>query len=260
MPSKGASLLPQDFSAGGSVPDGDYLMKEVKTDLFTYGQGGVTVPALAVTFVDGDGTEYEQHYSAGKTEFLQPSDDGKRFVHPSGGDAKITKNSNCGLFLSSLITGGFPTAGLSDDVSVFGGHRVKIVSKAQPKRGMENEKEKAIPLVEKYLGESKGKSAHGAAKAHATTPTPTTAANTASSTNGSLDDKAQASIKSILATAPDKTLTVGKLSTQVMLSLSKAKDPDYSEVKKLAGNPEWLMAHAEAGGWVSDGETVVLSE
>lgn len=265
MTAKGASLLPQDFAVGGGVPDGEYTMKEVSTSLFDYGGKSDTVPALKVVFVDADKTEYEQHYSAGKIQFLTPSDDGKHFVHPTGGDAKISKTSNCAQFIDSLIKAGFPTAGLSNDVSVFGGHRVQVTTIAQPKRpGLADDpgaKEKTITIVTKYLGEAKG--AHGVVKPRATTQTPSTAASTASSkTNGAaatdLNGKAVDTVKAILTDAPDRTLSLVKLGSTVMLRLSKAKDPDMASIKKMI-NPEWLEANSDAGGWATDGESVVLA-
>lgn len=265
MPSKGASLLPQDFAVGGAVPDGDYLMKSVSTDLFDYGgksQGGSS-PALCVLFVDDDGAEYTQHYSAGKTEFLIPSDDSKRFVHPGGGEAKISKSSNCAMFIGSLLTSGFPQAGLSDDVSAFAGHRVKIENREQPKRpGIKDEKEgKTIPLAVKYLGEAKG-GARSVGGRPATHQTQSTAASPASSTtshgsNGAdLQAKAIAMVQAILSEAPEHTTTAVKLASTAMLRLSKVKDPDTMAIKKLITS-DWLMEHAVAGNWVSDGESVV---
>lgn len=259
---KGASLLPQDFAAGGAIPDGDYMIASARAAIFNYGGNGPETPAIHVTFADADGESREQHYSAGKMEFLKPSEDGLRLVHPEGGDARIGKQSNAAAFLVSLIDGGFPVERLGDDLSAIDGTRVTIVNKAQPKRaGLTDQKEgKTIPLVAKVLslpGEGKGGVKGAAAKP--ATRTPATAASTAASNGGgNLDESAISAIQEILAEAPDNTLTRLKLGTNVMLKLSKAKDPNMSGIKKLASDAVWLAANAEAGGWTTDGDTVKL--
>lgn len=257
MAPKGASLLPQDFAAGGALPDGEYIIAGAAAATFNYGGKGPDTPAIHITYVNADGEPVEQYYSAGKMDFLSPSDDGKRFVNPSGEEARIQKNSNAAAFLGSIIKGGFPVEKLTDDVSVFAGSRVLIRNEAQPKRpGIKDEKEgKTIPLVERYLGEAKGGSAKGATAGHATA-TPQTAASSAS-TNGQLDEAAVTAVQEALAEA-NGSLTRLKLGTAIMLKLSKQKDPNMAAIKKLATDAAWLAAQAEAGGWTSDGNTVAL--
>jgi hypothetical protein len=132
---------------------------------------------------------------------------------------------------------------------------------AQQKReGLKDQKEgKTIPLVAKIIslpGEGKGALA---AKGKPATATPKTAASTASSNgNADLDEAAISAIQEILAEAPENSLTKMKLGTNVMLKLSKAKDPNLGAIKKLATDPAWLAAQADAGGWSFDGETVKL--
>lgn len=259
---RGASLLPEDFSVGGAMPDGEYMIAAAKAATFDYNGTQAPSPALHITFADADGEAREQYYSAGKLDFLAPDVDGRKFVNPAGGDAKIAKQSNAAAFLLSIINGGFPREKISDDVSVFSGTKVLIENKAQPKRaGLADQKEgKTIPLVAKVIslpGEAKG-SAKGAAKSPATKTQATAASTAASNGSGDLDEAAISAIQEILAEAPDNTLTRLKLGTNVMLKLSKAKDPNMAQIKKLASDATWLAANAEAGGWTSDGETVKL--
>lgn len=259
---RGASLNPKDFAVGGALPDGEYTIAAAGAAIFNYGGNGPETPAIHITLADENGEAREQYYSAGKLETLTPSSDGKRLVHPSGGDAKISNSSNAAAFLLSLMNAGFPPEKLGDDISNITGTRVLIENKAQPKRaGLADQKEgKTIPLVAKVLslpGEAKG-AAKGAAKAPATR-TQATAASTASSNgSGDLDETAMTTIQEILAEAPDNKLTRLKLGTNVMLKLSKEKHPQMGVIKKLATDPAWLAAQAEVGGWTSDGETVAL--
>ena len=247
---KAASLLPQDFAAGGTIPDGEYTIKDCSTTSdFNYGGKGPDTPAIRVLYTDGTGAEFEQHYSAGKPEFLKASADGKRFEHPSGEDAHINKSSNAASWIASIVSAGFPIAKLGDgDVTAFTGTKVQLQNQAQPKRaGIKDSVEgKTIPLVVKVValpGEKKG-----ATKAAA-------AAKTADDT--ALDAEAVTAVQVALAEAGG-TLTRVKLGTNVMLKLAKEKNPNMATIKRLASDANWLAAHSEEGGWATDGESVTL--
>lgn len=251
---KTASLLPQDFAAGGALPDGEYTIKECGTvSDFNYGGKGPDTPAMRLLYTDGAGAEFEQHYSAGKPEFLKASADGKRFEHPSGEDAHINKSSNAAAWLASMLNAGFPAAKLSDgDVTAFVGTKVQLQNQAQPKRpGIKDSVEgKTIPLVVKVV------SLPGEKKASAKTATKAAPAAVAAE-DGALDAEAITAVQVALAEAGG-TLTRVKLGTNVMLTLAKAKNPNMAAIKRLASDANWLTACAEEGGWGTDGETVTL--
>src|SRR5229473_5849572 len=114
---KAASLNPADFTSGGAVADGEYTIEAICTDIFNYGGAAPDTPCIAVTYKGGDGALVDQHYSAGKHESLQPSDDGKRFVHPAGEEAHINKSSNAASWLGSILNAGFPVSKMTDDVT-----------------------------------------------------------------------------------------------------------------------------------------------
>lgn len=263
---KGASLLPADFTSGGAVADGEYSIEAAITQMFNYGGAAPDTPTLCITYKGTDGALIDQNYSAGKSDSLIPSEDGKRFVHPSGEEAHINKSSNAAAWLGSIINSGFPVARMSDDVSCFVGTRVQVVNSAQPKRpGLKDHVEgKTIPLVVKVValpGEGKKGTASARSAASTSGSTATAAAAAASPSNGAavnLDEAAISAIQEVLAEAPENKLTRLKLATGVMLKLTKTKDPNMAQIKKLASTPEFLAANAEAGGWVSDGETVSL--
>jgi hypothetical protein len=118
------SLRPSDFILGGGVPSERNLT--VKTAEFCYwnynGQADATT-ALKVVFLDDDGAEYIQYYSAGSPDRFKPSSDGKS-LEPVGDASKVSKNSNFFLFIESLVEAGFPENKLSDDISVLIGLRI----------------------------------------------------------------------------------------------------------------------------------------
>jgi hypothetical protein len=250
------SLLPENAVGGsGIIPDGDYNIKDIVAHLFDYGGRTEAVPAIAVTYVADDGTEYEQNYSAGKGSSLAQPEDGKRFE-------VIGRNSNASAWLGSIINGGFPAGKVDDDVTVFKGCRVTVTNTAQPKRpGLKDQAEgKTIPLVTKVLALPGAKG--GVTRPTAAATQSKTAAPAATSTNGNVDDHAVEVIQAILATATDgsNSLTRLKLGTAVMLTLAKQKDPHMVAVKKLATDATWLAAQMERdpAPWVFDADTITL--
>lgn len=261
---KGASLNPADFSSGGAVPDGRYTIKTAQAVEFDYGGNAAAVPALCLVLVDGSGTEFTQHYSAGKLENLVPSDNGDEFVHPGGDDAKISKSSNLASFIAAIVNAGFPPNELTAKVTCFNGADVDIVNQAQPKRpGLKDQQEgKTIPLPVKYYGKAKaGKSGarpSPARTAGATTKTPATPV-AASPSNGDLDAEAIMRVQEALTNAKDNSLNLVKVKLTVWQLATKAKDANATAYRTLV-TPEWLEANAEAGGWTWDGETVALTQ
>jgi hypothetical protein len=257
------SLLPENAVGGaGMVPDGDYTIKDITAHMFDYGGKADAVPAIAVVYATDDGTTYEQNYSAGKGSSLVEPADGKRFE-------VIGKNSNAWAWIGSMLKGGFPTASVDDDVTVFKGCRVTVENVAQQKRpGLKDQTEgKTIPLVTKVVALPAAKGAvkapvrpTSAAPAKAT-PAQAAPATATAPTNGEvseLDIMAIEVIQGIVATAPENTITRLKLGTAVMLGLAKAKNPNMAAIKRLATDPAWLTSHAELGGWSTDGETITV--
>lgn len=260
---RGASLDPSTHTKGGAVPDGDYIISSVSCEVWDYNGKGPEGPAIAVVYSDpkDKATTYTQYYSAGKAEFLVPSDDKRRMVHPRGEDAKYAGGSNASQWLSSMLKAGFPTERMAgDDVTVFAGATVQVTTVAQQKRGLENEKDnKTIPLVTKIIalpGQAKAGAARptqtaGKATAGAATATPSV---TQPSPSNGLDEAAIGAVMQALEAAPDHTLKVKGLAVRC---LKFAPGTKLNDLTKLI-TPEWLEANAEAAGWTADGETVVL--
>jgi hypothetical protein len=256
---KGASLAPEDHGGAGQIPDGDYTITNVYAGSFTYGgQVPEGVPAIMVTYKGDDGAEYEQPYKAGDNQHLAPSEDGDRFIHPDGGDAKIYKGGAASMWLGSLARCNFPITG--DSVRQFKGTKVTLTNTAAPKGKTGDNKDKVIAMVSKIIALPK---AQGKAAVTSTTAKNVTGITSAPASNGNSDLTPQAIelIQGILAEATDNTMTRVKLSTSVMLKATKdpALKANMTQLKKLAGDPTFLIEHAEAGGWTTEtGEEVKL--
>ena len=257
--SKGASLAPEDHAGAGQIPDGDYTITDCYAGSFDYnGQVPEGVPAILVMYKSSDGQSYEQPYKAGDNEHLVASDDHERFIHPNGGEARIYKGGAASQWLGSLVKAGFNITG--DSIKQFKGLKVTLVNVAAPTGKTKDKEGKVIPLVAKVLGTAgTAKASPNAGKASAP-PAPATTPATASHSNG-LDETARDMILTILAGAPDNTITRVKLSTQVMLAASKdpALKPNMPALKKLAGDASWLVDQAEVSGWATDGEVISIN-
>lgn len=261
---KGASLAPEDHGGAGQIPDGDYTITNVYAGSFTYG-GTVPdgVPAIMVTYKADDGAEYEQPYKAGDNQHLAASEDGDRFVHPAGEEARIYKGGAASMWLGSLARSNFPITG--DSVRQFKGIKVHITNVAAPKGKSGDNKDKVIAMVDKILAlPGKGTAPKGTSSVSKTTVSAAPASTSATSTsngNGDLTASAIELIQRILAEATDNTMTRVKLSTSVMLRATKDDNlkASMTQLKKLAGDPTFLIEHAEVGGWTTEtGEEVKL--
>lgn len=267
---KGASLNPADMLSGGRVPDGRYTIKQVTAEVFDYGGKANEVPAACIVFKGTDGTEHEQYYSAGDAQYLTPSEDKSSFVHPRGEQAKLSLNSNFGKFMQAMIGAGFPVVELSDKLACIAGADVELVGQAQPKN--QSGKESVLSLPTKYYGKGKGTGARPtgagtpartapAAQKPATSPAPAASAPV----NGQpadLDAEAVIRIQAVLTSAPEKdglkSITLARLGPAVMMACAREKSPNTQAIKKLATDPAWMGAQGEVGGWLLDGDNVVL--
>jgi hypothetical protein len=261
-PKRGASLAPEDHGGAGQIPDGDYAITNVYAGSFTYGgQVPEGVPAIMVTYKGDDGAEYEQPYKAGDNEHLSASEDGDRFIHPSGGDAKIYKGGAASMWLGSLARCNFPITG--DSVRQFKGTKVTLTNTAAPKGKTSDNKDKVIAMVSKIIAlPGKGKASAPASRPSTASTSTLQAPVSGATTNGNSDltPVAVEMIQAILAEAPDNTMTRVKLSTSVMLRATKdaAHKANMTALKKLAGDAAWLIEQAEAAGWTTNGEEIKL--
>lgn len=246
--SKGASLI--DSAPGGLLDDVDATIVSASTGPYTYPTGTAIAGALIVKFVTADGEEHTEAYSSGAAA---PTEDGTGF------ESTPKDNSKAKRFIIAMLKLNYPNIGA--DVSVFNGAKVHLKREALPKMpglDKEGDKEKTVLLPVKIVSlPGEGRTSAKGAGSRPATATPATAA-TAASSNGELDDATETAVQEALAEAPENSLGRVKLGTNIMLKLTKAKNPNMAAIKKLAQDAAWLQAHAENGGWSVSGDTVKL--
>ena len=148
------SLKPSDFVLGGGVPsDRNLYITSAEFTYWDYNGQTAAVTALKILYTDDDGVESTQFYSAGSPDRLKPSSDGKS-LESIGVATGITRNSNCSIFIESLVAAGFPENKIGDDIGVISGLRIFAVAKEQPKRaGIKGKvgESKVVLVVSKIL-------------------------------------------------------------------------------------------------------------
>lgn len=115
---EGLSIRPSDMVEGAAVPQNMNLrVTAAKFTLFEYG-GKSAQPAVGamLSLIDDQGVTYEQFYSAGSTERIIPSVDGKKLM-PVGTATAVVKSSNFHILMRELVNAGFPENKLDKDVS-----------------------------------------------------------------------------------------------------------------------------------------------
>lgn len=155
----------EDFTAGGVVPEGDYLLKSHEVVFWDYdGKLPTGTLALRVTMqslVGGkpEGDDVIQHYSIGNPEHFSPSEDGNSIVAISD-RTTLGKGSNFFIWLENLTNAGFPEDKFDNEFQIFNGLAAHIVHIPEPKRSLpkggvtgagETTRERTIPVVSKIL-------------------------------------------------------------------------------------------------------------
>jgi hypothetical protein len=132
------SIRPSEFVEGGAVPvDKNLTWKECRFSLFDYtrksGEVVATTCAARIKYVDDEGTEYVQHYSAADPERFLPSKDQKTLVAQAGAQA-LAKSSNFHVLMNALVNAGFPEDKLDADISTLDGLVTFNIGVPEPKR------------------------------------------------------------------------------------------------------------------------------
>ena len=253
------SIRPSNFVEGGAVPvDKNLTWRECRFNLFDYtkktGEVVATTIAARIKYVDDDGTEYEQQYSAGDPERFTPSKDGKTLVAVTEG-ASLSKSSNFYVLMNALVNAGFPENRIPEngDISVFDGLYTHNIGIPEPKRSglaratpAEGARERVISVPDAILKlpwENKGKVA---AKA----PAKSKAAAPATEDAGDAAADAIAIVTELVANAEEGKVT----RQQVAAKAIRAKN---SAVAQLVFKPEFQTALTEAGFSI-DGENISM--
>lgn len=238
-----------DQTQGGLLDDRNVGITEIGFVMYDYeGKIANEIPALRVAFQPytddwsaEDGDVHVEHFSAGDPAKIKPSDDGTTLVAVKKGDEiKVSKSSNFGLFVRSMVEAGLDDNKIDDDVTVFQPLKMHVARRAQPKRGsgIKNAKEDAqylacVSIEEETLAEFNGTEAPAAPAAKGAKAAP---AAKGKPKVDPIATKADAAIATILET--NAIIKKTKLTTAVFQALKK--DPDVKEVVALVGDDEFL--------------------
>lgn len=247
----GVSIRPSDFTEGGVVPENrNLLWKECRFALFDYtkksGEVVATTCAARITYVDDDGREYVQHYSASDPERFVPSPDGKT-LEPVGSALTLSQSSNFYILLNALVSAGFPEDKLDEDISTLDGLYAYHIAVPEPKRSglvrqtpAEGARERTLSVPSQILRlpwEGKKGGAKPAAKGKAATTT---------EDNGDAAADALAIVTAMLEDSDSVTRQ------QVATKAIRDKRPDLA---KVVFQPEF-EATLLANGMSLDGEDI----
>ena len=132
------SIRPSEFVEGGIVPvEKNLTWKTCKFVLFDYvrrtGEVVATTCAAEITYVDDEGGESVQNYSAADPKRFTPSEDGKTLV-PLAGAQALNQSSNFAVLMQALVSAGFPENRMDDDISALEGLYTFNTGVPEPKR------------------------------------------------------------------------------------------------------------------------------
>ena len=260
------SLRPSNFVEGGAVPvDRNLTWKECRFNLFDYtrktGEVVATTVAARITYVDDDGAEFVQQYSAGDPERFTPSPDGKKLV-AVGTALSLSKSSNFYLLLNALINAGFPENRLDEDISSLDGLYTHNVGMPEPTRvGLvrpavagEAARPRVISIPDQILRlpwEKKAGKSGVAPKTVTRTKQDKSNEGEGDGDTSGVSGKAMKLVEKALA--ENDVVTRQQLAVRLFKDL--AKDPDKDAVARLIFQPEFQGALL-AGGYAIDGENI----
>lgn len=267
----GVSLKPSDAVAGGGgIDDVDVVIKACRFRLWDY-NGTIQTPVLGleVTYLEDDGSESNQVYSAGDMKHFVPSEDGSEAVQV-GKHPNLNDSTNAMAWMVSMVNGGFPEDKIGDKVSIFEGARVHVNQVPQVKRkglATPQANDKLILLVSKVLA------LPWDAKAKATAPKTTKAAPVAVAAKA-----AQAQVAAPMAAAPAANGELSPLNDQAVSAMIGiivtkggaivkaaiaqeafkvfATDPNRNALVQLVYSDAFLKQ--EGAPWTFDGSTVSM--
>ena len=254
------SIRPSNFVEGGAVPvDKNLTWKECRFNLFDYttkaGEVVATTIAARIKYVDDDGAEYDQQYSAGDPERFTPSKDGKTLIAVVDG-ASLSKSSNFYILMNALINAGFPENRIPEDgnISVLDGLYTHNIGLPEPKRSglvrtapVEGTRERVISVPDSIIKlpwENKGKAAGKASTK------PVAGVASAAEDADDVVAGAVAMVTEMLASAEKVTRQ------QVAAKAIRAKN---QAVAGLVFKPAFQAALTEAGFSI-DGENISMGE
>ncbi len=258
------SIRPSDFSHGGGLlDDADVNIKAARWVIWDYQGKSEKSLAAHLCYVDDDGKEHDQYYSAGKPDSFVPSRDEKTLVRVGKRDS-LSDSSNFFQFISSIVNAGYPEDKIEgSDLSFLDGMRVHVKQEAQQERkGLANQpgegdRKRTVLCVSKILlmpgeTEAKGKGKRGAASASAGKANGAAAASAGA---GAIEDDTVAAVLDAVSAAGG-SLPKAKLSQTLFAALKAKPMTERSAIVTLAFKDEFLGA--EGRPWAFDGKEISL--
>lgn len=265
----GISLKPSEASQGGGamIDDVDVTIGKVRFRLWDYnGQIPNPILGLEVTYVDDEGNEAAQVYSAGETKHFVPSPDGSE-AQKVGTIETLQETTNAMQWMVSVVNAGFPEDKIADKVTVFEGTKVHVNAVPQPKRpGLKTaQKEgKTILLVSKILalpGEKAKAIAPAKAKVAAKAPAQAEApaqAQAATGGNGAATDVDlnAVGVDTLIGIIMAKGGSIPQAAIAQEAFKVLATHPKRNQIVQLVYKPEFLKQ--DGAPWSYDGSTVSM--
>lgn len=139
---KSAFSWDTDDAEVGGLPEGRVVLMNAHTrsaSTSNYEEDdadGVPVTSITCVPVEGDGTPFNIHLSAGKANRLQPTADGSSFEPAEGSKARgLSKSSNTYYFFKALEDAGFPKDRIrAKGLRAINGTEVELLRVPQPER------------------------------------------------------------------------------------------------------------------------------
>lgn len=190
----------------GLLDNANVRITQSNFEMFDYGGKANPTPALhwAIETLE-DGETVAQYWPVGKATDWVPSEDGKT-LESIGSAIKVSKTTNCGMLVKSLMDAGYPMENLgAGDFSVIEGMECHVDRISSYRRGLENTKDKTVLIVTKILampGEENGKArkkSRGAAKPGKVKPESAPEANTPNESKEDAETTAMECVMNILA-------------------------------------------------------------
>lgn len=261
------SIKPSDQQAGGLLDDVDVMMKECRFVIWDYNGQQEPGPALSVVYVEEDGKESTQYYSAGKLERMVPSADGLGLeAAPGTNNTGMNDNTNASVFLRSLIEQGFPEEKIDEaegSVAVFEGTVIHVNRVVQKRKGLQQANEKPQSTLVCTQIKQLPWEAEQAAKPAKAAPKAVTSIKAANKPNGKpaaapqeqaatgIEDEAATAVAAVLA-AEGGSCAKKSLGMKVFRVLGQS--PNRSAILNLVATDDFLAT--EGAPWTFDGTTV----
>jgi hypothetical protein len=276
----GVSMNPETFVKGGLVQDVDVEVLEAVTTLdppehYTFHDRVFT--CLTLKNLD-TGEEFSQHWATGANADFKPSNNGKEPCEGDGNQlcavgsaTSLRDNSNWSVFLSNLVSCGYPKEKLEDGVMttlkglqvhlvrVPGPERTGLAPREPKKPGMRDPGILVPNKLIKLPWEKAATKGRAATKAATAAPSPSAQAPApVASADAPASDATEAAA---LEVAMDKLgngvgpIPIAQLKTEALRRHMKAPVATRNGIVQLVGDKAWL----EAQGFTVTGEQVQLA-